>query len=51
MKKMLELINVTKKFDTNIAVDNISFNVQPGKIFGLVENVELNRLDDFLNLR
>lgn len=33
---MLEIKNIIKKFESNIAVDNISFNVEPGKIFGLV---------------
>ena len=33
---MLEIKNITKKFDNNIAVNNISFNVDSGKIFGLV---------------
>lgn len=33
---MLEVKNITKNFEENVAVDNISFNVEPGKIFGLV---------------
>lgn len=33
---MLELKNITKKFEENIAVDNISFKVEQGKIFGIV---------------
>lgn len=33
---MLEVKNITKRFEGNVAVDDISFNVEPGKIFGLV---------------
>lgn len=33
---MLELINVTKKFDDKIVVDNLSLKVDAGKIYGLV---------------
>lgn len=33
---MLEVKNVVKKFDKNVAVNNISFNVTEGKIFGLL---------------
>ena len=33
---MLEVRNLTKKFEEIVAVDDISFNVEPGKIFGLV---------------
>lgn len=33
---MLELKNITKKFEENIAVDNISFKVEQGKILGIV---------------
>jgi len=33
---MLEVKNLVKKFDKNIAVDNISFNVTEGRIFGLL---------------
>ena len=33
---MLEIKNVTKKFGTNIAVNDVSFTVEQGKIFGIV---------------
>ena len=33
---MLEIINLTKKFGNNVAVNDISFTVQKGKIFGVV---------------
>ena len=33
---MLEIKNITKRFENNVAVDDVSFNVEPGKIFGLV---------------
>lgn len=33
---MLKVINLYKKFDSTIAVDNISFEVQKGEIFGLL---------------
>jgi len=33
---MLELKNITKKFAENVAVNNISFKVEKGKIFGIV---------------
>lgn len=33
---MLELINITKSFDDNLILDDISFSVSPGQIFGLV---------------
>ncbi|SMC25785.1 ABC-2 type transport system ATP-binding protein [Clostridium acidisoli DSM 12555] len=33
---MLELINLTKKYKNFIAVDNISFKVEDGEIFGLL---------------
>lgn len=33
---MLEVINLTKKYDNFPVVDNISFKVSPGKIFGLL---------------
>lgn len=33
---MLELQNITKKFENNVAVNNISFKVERGKIFGIV---------------
>lgn len=33
---MLELKNITKKFGEKVAVDNISFKVEQGKIFGIV---------------
>lgn len=33
---MLEVKNVTKKYDSLVAVDNLSFNVDKGEIFGLL---------------
>ena len=33
---MLELKNITKKFNEKVAVNNISFTVEKGKIFGIV---------------
>lgn len=33
---MLEVINATKKFGSNIAVNNISFTIKPGEILGLL---------------
>ena len=33
---MLEVKNLVKKFDKNVAVNNISFNVTEGRIFGLL---------------
>ena len=33
---MLEIKNLTKKFGNNVAVNDISFTVQKGKIFGVV---------------
>lgn len=33
---MLEVKKLVKKFDKNIAVNNISFNVEEGRIFGLL---------------
>lgn len=33
---MLEIKNLTKKFGENVAVNNISFTVEQGKIFGIV---------------
>lgn len=33
---MLEIKNLTKKFGKNVAVNNISFNVENGKIYGLI---------------
>lgn len=33
---MLELINITKSFDDSLILDDISFSVSPGRIFGLV---------------
>lgn len=33
---MLLLNNVTKKFDANLAVDKVSFRVDPGEIFALI---------------
>lgn len=33
---MLEIKNLTKQFEKTLAVNDISFNVEPGKIFGIV---------------
>ena len=33
---MLEIKNLTKQFEKTLAVNNISFKVEPGKIFGIV---------------
>jgi ABC-2 type transport system ATP-binding protein len=33
---MLEVINITKKFGDFIAIDNISFKVNPGNILGIL---------------
>lgn len=33
---MLEIKNITKQFEKKLAVNNISFNVEKGKIFGIV---------------
>ena len=33
---MLKVENLTKTFDKNVAVNNISFNASKGKIFGLL---------------
>ena len=33
---MIEVRNLTKKYGPNTAVDNISFDIQPGKIYGLL---------------
>ncbi len=33
---MLIVNNLVKKFNTTLAVDNLSFTVYPGKIFGLL---------------
>lgn len=33
---MIEVKNVTKKFESTIAVDNISFEVKDGEIVGLL---------------
>ena len=32
----IELTEVTKRFGSQVAVDHVSFNVQPGEIFGLI---------------
>ncbi len=34
--KMIEIKNVTKKFDDFVAVENLSFNVEPSSIYGLI---------------
>ena len=34
--KMIEFINVTKKFGDFIAVEDISFKVEPSSIYGLI---------------
>ena len=33
---MIEVRNLTKKYGQNLAVDNISFDIEPGKIYGLL---------------
>ena len=33
---MIEVRNLTKKYGLNTAVDNISFDIEPGKIYGLL---------------
>ncbi len=33
---MIEVRNLTKKYGSNTAVDNISFDIEPGKIYGLL---------------
>lgn len=33
---MIEVRNLTKKYGPNTAVDNISFDIEPGKIYGLL---------------
>ena len=36
MKKILEVFNLTKKYGSLLAVDNLSFTVQKGKVYGLL---------------
>ncbi len=36
MKKVIEFNNVTKKFDDFVAVENITFKVEPASIYGLI---------------
>ena len=38
---MLRLKNVSKEFGSNKAVDNISFEVEKGRIFGSVTSAEI----------
>lgn len=33
---MIEVINLTKKFGAKLAVDNVSFKVNDGEIFGFL---------------
>ena len=33
---MIEIKNVTKKFDDFVAIEDISFNVEPTSIYGLI---------------
>lgn len=33
---MIEIINLTKKFDTKVALDNIEFSIPEGSVYGLV---------------
>lgn len=33
---MIQVINLTKKYGSNLAVDNISFTIEPGKIYGFL---------------
>lgn len=41
---MLEVKKLVKEFDKNIAVNNISFNVKKGRIFGLLGETEQENL-------
>ncbi|WP_300936998.1 ATP-binding cassette domain-containing protein, partial [Helicobacter japonicus] len=36
IKKVIEVSNLTKKFGDFVAVDNISFDVKKGEIFGFL---------------
>ena len=36
MKNIIEISNLVKKFNSNIAIDNISLNIEEGKIIGLI---------------
>ena len=33
---MIEVKNLTKKYGPNLAVDNLSFTVEPGQIYGFL---------------
>ncbi len=33
---LLEFSNITKKYGSKVALDNVSFNLEPGKIIGLL---------------
>ncbi len=33
---MIKVRNLTKKYGNHLAVNNISFNIEPGKIYGLL---------------
>ena len=41
-RNAVEIRNLTKKFGDFTAVDNISFNVRKGEIFGFVDNISFN---------
>ena len=44
---MLELKNVTKEFGENKAIDDISFKVNDGKIFGLIGRNGARKINNF----
>ena len=44
---MLEVNNIVKKYGTNTAVNNLSFTVDDGEIFGLLGEMELVKQQHF----
>ena len=44
---MLEVKNIVKKYGTNTAVNNLSFTVDDGEIFGLLGEMELVKQQHF----
>ena len=44
---MLEVKKIVKKYGNNTAVDNLSFSVADGEIFGLWEKMELVKQQHF----
>ena len=38
MKKVIEVLNLTKEYKTKKAIDDLSFNVYEGEILGLLES-------------